>query len=73
MALEHVSKFIHKLNIDKELRHRFEAFIANEGFSFTLNEIMIAEREEKSGHSFHGPNNLKPLSLHLCGYENWVG
>ncbi|MEI8185284.1 MAG: Nif11-like leader peptide family natural product precursor [Chlorobiaceae bacterium] len=71
MALEQAKRFIHHLESDEELRYRFEAFIVNEGYSFTLNEIMIAECEELKERRTSLGYSRKPFNL--CGYENWVG
>lgn len=71
MALEQARRFIHQLQSDEELRYRFEAFIADEGYFFTLNEIMIAECEEMNVRCKPLDNKRNPFTL--CGYENWVG
>ncbi len=71
MALGQAKKFIDQLKSDQELRYRFQAFIASEGYSFALNEIQLTERavlKERLSKCCY----TRDLST-LRGYENWVG
>ncbi len=71
MALEHVKRFIDQLKSDEQLRYRFEAFIAAEGYSFPLSEITITEKEElKESPKKRG---YKRDFSNLRGYEHWEG
>ncbi|MEI7789236.1 MAG: Nif11-like leader peptide family natural product precursor [Chlorobiaceae bacterium] len=71
MAGEQAKKFVHQLKSDHELRYRLEAFIAEEGYSFKLHEIVIAECEDRKERCTN--SGYKRRHPDLCGYEHWAG
>lgn len=78
MSQVHAKEFIGKLKTDHECRERLVAFIKNEGFTCTLNEIRLAEWEAMMMHfkresNDPGKNGSNPYTSRGCGYEHWGG
>ena len=71
MSQIQAKEFIDKLKSDSALRDRLIAFIREEGYSCTLNEIRLVEWDSMMKH-FHIEGN-NPYTCRVSGYEHWEG